>query len=296
MFCTLALSWKGDSMRDERTTKRKKRLGRPDGALTVTTYERLEKYLKAFAEGHLNLVILVGRGGLAKSRTVRDVLGERACYIQGNATPFGIYEKLYRHRNQFVVIDDVDSLYADRSGIRLLKCLCQTDPEKVVAWHSDAKGLEKRGIPREFTATSRTIIIANDWRTLNRNVAALQDRGHVLLFEPTASELHAKAQEWFFCNEIYEWFSANLHRIREPSFRHYVRARELKLAGMDFTHVLDPEPENRRARVAAQVLTSTSYLTTGEKVAAFVQQGGGCRATFFNYRRKLVQGEAVGAS
>jgi hypothetical protein len=155
-----------------------------------------------------------------------------------------------------------------------------------VAWHSDAKGLEKRGIPREFTTTSRTIIIANDWRTLNRNVAALQDRGHVLLFEPTAAEVHSKVCEWFLNNEIYDWFGENLHRVGEPSFRHYVRARELKHAGMDFTHVMDPEGENHRARIAAQVLASKSYPTTREKVAAFVQQGGGCRATFFNYRKK----------
>jgi hypothetical protein len=117
----------------------------------------------------------------------RTDTGERACYIQGNATPFGIYEKLYRHRDHFVVIDDVDSLYADRSGIRLLKGLCQTEQEKVVAWHSDARSLEKHGIPREFTTTSRVIIIANDWKTLNRNVEALQDRGHVLLLEPAAT-------------------------------------------------------------------------------------------------------------
>jgi hypothetical protein len=261
--------------------------GQPKGALTITTYEELERYLRAFAAGHLNLVILVGAAGLAKSRTVKGILGERACNIQGNATPFGIYEKLFRHRDQFIVIDDVDSLYADRSGIRLLKCLCQTDPEKVVAWHSDARSLERRGIPREFTTSSRVIIIANDWRTLNNNVAALQDRGHVLLFKPTALEVHRKADEWFSDPEVYNWFRENLHRVREPSLRHFVRARELKLAGMDFTHVLDPEGENLRARIAAQVLASMSYPTTREKVAAFMQHGGGCRATFFNYRRKL---------
>ena len=38
-----------------------------------------------------------------------------------------------------------------RQGFRLLKCLCQTEDEKSLAWHSDARSLEKRGIPREFT-------------------------------------------------------------------------------------------------------------------------------------------------
>ncbi len=51
---------------------------------------------------------------------------------------------------------------------------------------------EKEGIPREFTTKSRVVIIANDWRTLDRNVAALQDRGHVLLFQPSPAEVHAR--------------------------------------------------------------------------------------------------------
>jgi hypothetical protein len=61
-----------------------------------------------------------------------------------------MYVKLYRHKDEFVVIDDVDALYADRSGVRLLKCLCQTEEEKAVAWHSDARSLERQGIPKEF--------------------------------------------------------------------------------------------------------------------------------------------------
>ncbi|MCI0460006.1 MAG: hypothetical protein L0Z62_23895, partial [Gemmataceae bacterium] len=142
-------------MRLPTRTRAKRPSSRPEGALYLTTYAKLHGYVRAFAQGHLNLVILVGERGLAKSRTVRAVLGNNSCWIEGNATPFGMYEKLYRHRDQFVVIDDVDSLYADRSGVRLLKCLCQTEVEKTVAWHSDARRLEKHGIPREFLTTSR---------------------------------------------------------------------------------------------------------------------------------------------
>ena len=261
----------------------------PHKALHLTTYDRLEAYLRAFAEGHFHLLILVGAGGLAKSRSVRAVLGGEGCWIEGNATPFGMYAKLYRHRDEFVVIDDVDALYADRSGVRLLKCLCQTEEEKSVAWHSDARSLERQGIPREFTTKSRVVIISNDWKTLNKNVAALQDRGHVLLFQPRAAEVHRKAGEWFDDREIYEWFGANLHRVREPSLRHYVRARELKAAGMDWTEVLAAEDGNRRAGLAAELLASDAYGSTAERVEAFVEQGGGCRATFFNYRRYLLK-------
>ena len=236
---------------------KKRRRGQPHKVLHLTTYERLDEYLGAFAKGHFHLLILVGAGGLAKSRSVRAVLNGQACWIEGNATPFGMYAKLYRHRDEFVVIDDVDALYADRSGVRLLKCLCQTEEEKTVAWHSDARSLERQSIPREFTTKSRVAIIANDWRTLDKNVAALQDRGHVLLFQPGAAEVHRKAGTFFDDQEIYQWFAANLHRVREPSLRHYVRAKELKAAGMDWTEVLASEAENPRARLAAELLAST---------------------------------------
>ena len=121
----------------------------------------------------------------------------------------------------------------------------------------------------------------------DENVAALQDRGHVLLFRPGAAEVHRKAGTWFDDPEIYEWFAVNLHRVREPSLRHYVRAKELKAAEMDWTEVLAAETENRRARLAAEVLASAAYGSMAERVKAFVEQGGGCRATFFNYRKKL---------
>ena len=149
------------------------------------------------------------------------------------------------------------------SGVRLLKCLCQTEEEKAVAWHSDARSLERQGIPSEFTTKSRVVIISNDWQTLNKNVAALQDRGHVLLFQPSAAEVHEQAGRWFDDEEIYQWFATNLHRVREPSLRHYVRAKELKAAGMDWTEVLAAEDENPRARLAAELLASAAYGSDG---------------------------------
>jgi hypothetical protein len=63
---------------------------------------------------------------------------------------------------------------------------------------------------------------------------------------------------------------------------------------MDWTEVLASEAENPRARLAAEVLASTAYGTTAARVQAFVEQGGGCRATFFIYRRKLGGGNRTG--
>ena len=260
--------------------RRKRQRGQPHKVLHVATYRRLEEYLGGFAQGHFNLLILVGSGGLAKSRSVRWALNGKACWIEGNATAFGMYVKLYRHRDQFVVIDDVDALYADRSGMRLLKCLCQTEDEKSVAWHSDARSLERQGIPREFTTKSRVVIISNDWKTLNKNVAALQDRGHVLLFRPSAAEVHEQAGKWFDDQEIYERLGDNLHRILEPSMRHYVRARESRRPAWTGRRCWRSRRRRTRARLARELLDSDAYGSTAERVKAFVKQGGGCRRRF----------------
>ena len=107
----------------------------------------------------------------------------------------------------------------------------------------------------------------------------------MLLFQPSAPEVHQKAGTWFEDEEIYQWFTANLHRVREPSLRYYVRARELKAARMDWTAVLAAQAENPRARLAAELSASAAYDSTAARVKAFVEQGGGCRATFFNHRR-----------
>ncbi len=62
--------------------------------------------------------------------------------------------------------------------------------------------------------------------------------------------------------------------------RQYVRDRELKAAGMEWTDVLAAEDESRRARLAAELLASRVHGNTA-CVKAFIEQGGGCRATFF---------------
>ena len=59
---------------------------------------------------------------------------------------------------------------------------------------------------------------------------------------------------------------------------------------MDWKEALEIEEDNRRARLAAEILASGAYNSTGEMVRAFVQQGGGCRATFYNHRRRLGNG------
>ena len=136
--------------------------------IRVTTYADLEKIVQAFAGGALNLLILLGSHGLGKSRIVRHALPGPVCWLDGNTSVFGLYCQLWHHRHRPVILDDLDGLYACRDGVRLLKCLTQSEPSKQVSWHTDAPTLRRAEIPQEFSTTSldshETPIYLSKWQ------------------------------------------------------------------------------------------------------------------------------------
>jgi hypothetical protein len=259
----------------------------PPHTVRVPTYAELEAYVRAFAAGHLHLLMLFGPPGVGKSRCVRQALERHVGWISGQATPLGIYLEAYAHRHQPLVLDDVDGLFADRSGIRLLKALCQTESSKTLSWHTATPILKRRGVPPRFTTTSRVALVGNDWKTLNADVAALEDRGHVLLFEPTALEVHRQAAAWFWDAEIFAFVAHHLHLMEELSLRTYRQAWELKQAGLDWRQAVLCRCLTGPALLVARLKADRSLANEAARVRAFVQAGAGCRATYYHHAKKL---------
>lgn len=262
----------------------------PKHAVHVTTYSDLQQWIDAFARGVLNLLILIGGPGLAKSRLMRDAVGPQACWIEGHATALGMFIKLFRHRNELAIIDDVDSLYSDRSAVRLLKTLCQTDDRKRLAWHSQTAALDREAVPQEFVTTTRVAIIANEWSTLNENVKALEDRGHVLVFEPTALEVHSRVAEKNLLTDqqVFDFIGDHLHLISAPSMRDYFKGAELNAAGLEWKKPLLARWGLTEVRLlVAALMADDRFATERERVDAFVKAGGGSVATYYNHKKLL---------
>ena len=59
----------------------------PPQALRLTGYAELEAYVRAFAAGHLHLLMLFGPPGVGKSRAVQQALDPQVGWISGQATP-----------------------------------------------------------------------------------------------------------------------------------------------------------------------------------------------------------------
>jgi len=252
---------------------------------TLTEYSSLRRYLQAFDKSNLTMLVLDGSPGVGKSTEAQCACPD-AHRIDGAVSAFELYRELYRHRDDDFIIDDNDGICRDRSTVRLLKCLCDTRPTKTVAWHTAATQLDTEGIPREFPTNSRAILVTNDWTLLNQNVGALQDRGLVIYFKPTAQEVHAQVAAWAPDTAVYNFIGQHLPLIIEPSMRHYVEGAELKKAGLDWEQAL-LETWNVDSRVRVFLRLEHAPLKPAERVETFKRETGASRRTYFYIRSRI---------
>ena len=266
----------------------------PSDAITVTTYDELDRYVEKVIDGALDLLLVIGRHGTGKSERVQRVLANRSessgsmLYVEGHAQPFGIYKQLWLHRDQPVVLDDIDKLYANSDCVRLLKPLCDTRSIKRISWVTNAT-MNGSGPPSAFETKSPVILIANEWKSLNANVRALEDRAIIVHFDPANETIHAQVAQW--CNDetVYRFIGEHLSAVQFVSMRWYAKAQKLREAGFRDWRVslLQMMLCDRHLAIVADLLLDRSYPTEGDRIAAFVTRSGRSRATYYRLRQKL---------
>src|SRR5262249_38426799 len=115
----------------------------------------------------------------------------------------------------------------------------------------------------------------------------LEDRGHLLLFEPTVLEIHRQAGAWFWDQEIFDFVARHLHLMRQHSLRIYYQAWELKRAGLDWQQAVLCRHLTGPALVVARLKAARRFASEAARVRAFVQSGAGCRASYFRHAKGL---------
>ena len=265
----------------------------PGDAIRVATYAELDRYVRKVIEGSLHVLLLLGRPGTGKTERIRDAVheygGGKALYVEGHAQPYGIYRELWEHRDQPVILDDLDRLYANPDSVRLLKPLCESRAVKRVAWRSKiTQGGD--GPPSEFETRSPVVLIANEWKTINANVQALEDRAIIIHFEPNNVAVHQEAAEWCTDDVVYEFVGRHLHLVSHVSMRWYAKATRLREAGFDNWQesLLQMMCGDRTLAIVAAVVSDPALGTEGERVAAFQSSTGLSRATYFRLKKRLV--------
>lgn len=240
--------------------------------------------------GVLRFLLIIGGAGLSKSQGVKRAIGNRPhLYLETHATAFGMYHELFKHRDLPVVIDDLDNIYNDPASVRILKCLCNTDPEKQLRWPSRHPDIVSGELPASFKTRSPVCLIANEWKTRNANVAAIEDRAIVVHFIPSALEIHTRSADWFDDREVYDFIGEMLPYIPRHSMRFYNKGLELRNAAPDLWKewLLECMGVQEKGRAILHLIKSPAYASDAERIAAFEAAGHGSRATFYRWKKLL---------
>lgn len=280
--------------------------------LRIGSYQKLREYVKIYNQGALDILIIEGLAGTGKSSIVKQVVSLKPldgslrddneyCWLEGRTTAAALYERLYQNRDLPIVIDDVDGLYRDKECVNLLKCLCQTWEEKTVMWNTMTK--MKGGTPPDFKTKSKVCIITNNWKSLNKHVGAVQDRGLLILFHPSAEEVHDYVQRelgklpGIFDQEIYDFIGANLAIIADPSVRHYRNAIQLKQASLkndsaksiDWQEVLIESFGLNDNEMLVLKLCKEENISHNERATLFAEILGKSERTYWRVKADLEQ-------
>lgn len=229
--------------------------------------------------------------GRRQERSLRvraGVTQRRVLYVEGHMQPFGLYRQLWEHRDQPVVLDDLDRLYADPDCVRLLKPLCNTVHEKRLHWLTNVT-VNAVDLPPSFVTSSSVILVANEWKSLNPNVRALEDRAIILHFAPDNPEVHRQVGRWFDDPEVYEFLESLLPVIPAVSMRHYCKGSQLRRAGLvDWrTSLLQMVVPDRKAACLVEAQHDPALRCEDERVARFRAATGASRATYFRIKARL---------
>ena len=267
----------------------------------ITTYAELQDKAIKFAQGKLDPILLIGRPGVGKSHTWQDALKEEVGilkhgetevpqygWINNVATAWGLYNELYRHRDEPFVIDDVHGLQNSSQAVSLLKAATGKLKPRKVSWVTD-KTKKPGAPPSEFETTSPITIIANAWTTTNENVFALEDRALCYEFEPTAQEIHRYVATWFDDQETLDWVGKRLQFIPNLSIRHYEKVSVLRQAGLrgweddaELQDGVDP-----LFQVLLKVLQDEALANSKERLKAWEDMTGLKKTRYYDLKKIL---------
>lgn len=180
----------------------------------------LRHLIKMTIGGSSNALFVAGRGGVGKTHTVEEVLGELGLkdgdgYFKntGTASPAGLYTLLFRYKDGVVLFDDSDDALKDQEARNILKAATDTKKVRKLVWNkrgsnvvdpdderSDEEILDAGEIPRYFEFTGKVIFISN----LNMDKldpdGAIRTRAYMIDINPTDEEVYDYMEE--ICDKV----------------------------------------------------------------------------------------------
>ncbi len=175
------------------------------------------------------------------------------------------------------MIDDANEFLAEKLNQQFVRSLTETDAYKRMEYDSASKTFQAMEIPSHFYTKSPVCIISNWWADTPL-FRALESRAEFFNFAPSCCELHREVGTWFWDQEIYDYVGKNLHKLRSPDARLYVKAANRKEAGLSanpWKSLIDSAHDDAEGQRVAGV--AGRQEDPHERSASQALRGGGLR-------------------
>src|SRR6056300_1856284 len=159
----------------------------------------LDSMTKACKKGDVRAMIVSGPPGVGKSHGVEKQLGKHDLIatlgerppkyqvVKGAMSALGLYCKLYNYadRDNVLVFDDCDSIFADELSLNILKAALDSKKTRTIHWNTDSFKLRNEGVPDSFEFKASAIFITNlkfdkVKGKLREHLEALESRCHYM--------------------------------------------------------------------------------------------------------------------
>jgi len=263
----------------------------PKTADPVTKYNELEELLSAFASGDIPLLVVVGRSGLGKSRSIRRAIGTKeALVIKGRKSALDFYLDLYAHKDKPVILDDAEDLMGQRLCRDYVKALTETEDFRRLDYGTRTRILAEEDVPPFFWTKSNVAVITNHWTETDPIFVALESRAEFIYFDPDWAEVYREVGKWFWDQEIFDYVGERLDSLREPDVRLYLKAYNRKKAGLSklgWRRLIDAHVDDKYGLAVRRLLDDKSHPSNTARAEAFIKETEADRATFYRRLKQI---------
>jgi hypothetical protein len=192
----------------------------------------LDRMVNGVAAGKVRSMIVSGPAGIGKTYSIESILESAQAdekivckHVSGYAKATGIFKILWnnRHENSVIVLDDIDSIFADETALNILKGALDSKKRRVISWNSQAEFVAKdrSNAPHYQALISRSFYIDVNLNTPREFLLRVQD---VLMNTDMGFELGLNVDQQKI---VIDFMKNNMNRIREISLRMAVKLSQI---------------------------------------------------------------------